>query len=330
MKKLKAGKRRQPALRKGRKKKPPPVRRQIGQTPPPSAVPAPGSDILNEAALALQAGRPSAALSHCQAALATDSGNSEALNLAGIALFQLGEAKQALSMLETAVAYHPDHIDALNNLGNVRKTLGWLTEAEAAYRRALEVDPGYVNGHFNLGIVYELMGRFAAAEAAYRRCIAARPAFAEAHFNLANVMKALGRLDEARQSYRLALDLDAALVFEGVHRVVPVGAGVAQEGGDLERILGEGAAGHAGPHRMVSWGWFCGLCGFGVVSFRGSCGGGWACVRVVRLRRGRAWGRGPRVGRGVPGWVGGRARGGLRPGQSVFQSVAVSKASATR
>ena len=137
MKKLKAGRRRQPALRKGRKKNPPPLRRQIEETPPLGAVPAPDSDILNEAALALQADRPSAALAHCQAALATDPGNAEALNLAGIALFQLGEAKQALSMLETAVAYHPDHIDALNNLGNVRKTLGWLTEAEAAYRRAL-------------------------------------------------------------------------------------------------------------------------------------------------------------------------------------------------
>jgi len=89
-------------------------------------------------------------------------------------------------------------------------------------------------------------------------------------------------------------DLDAALVFEGMHRVVPVGAGVAQEGGDLERFLGEGAAVHAGPLRVVSWG-----VDSGGVRFLGG-GVGSECVwRGMRLWAGAALAEGAGV-RGQP------------------------------
>ena len=131
----------------------------------------------------------------------------EALNLGGVAAFQLGNARQGLRLLRSAVASQPDYVDAHNNLGNVLKALGHLGEAETAYRRALEIEPTYVDAHYNLGIVLEAMGRPEKAEAAYRLALGIRPDFFAAWFNLGNTLKALGKLDEAIVSYRRALDI---------------------------------------------------------------------------------------------------------------------------
>ncbi len=131
----------------------------------------------------------------------------DALNLSGVATFQLGDANRAVKLLQAAIALKPDYVDAHNNLGNVLKALGMLDEAEAAYRRALEIKPDYADSHYNLGILLEASGKLDQAEAAYRRALELKPDFAEAHFNLGNVLPALGKLDEAETSYRRALKI---------------------------------------------------------------------------------------------------------------------------
>jgi len=167
------------------------------------------SEIMDLATKALNSGQSQEAFRLCGQALKIDPSDTVALNLAGVAAFQIGDADQAVSLLETAVAFRPDFANAYINLGNVRKTIGDLSAAEEAYRHAVKISPDKPDAEFNLGILLETQGRFAEAEVSYRRCTVIFPRMISAIFNLGNVLKALGRLKEAEAAYNRALDIDA-------------------------------------------------------------------------------------------------------------------------
>ncbi len=162
---------------------------------------------LQQALTFLQAGQPLEALQLYRQILKIHPGHADALNLSGIATFQLGDAERALKLIRKALAVQSDHVDARNNLGNVLKALGRLDEAEAAYRRAIEIMPDYVGGHFNLGIVLEALEKPDEAESAYQRALTLKPDFAEACLNRGNALRAAGRLHEAISAYRRGLEL---------------------------------------------------------------------------------------------------------------------------
>ena len=155
----------------------------------------------------LQAGRSREALRLYRRVLKIYPDHADALNLSGIATFQLGNVERALKLIRKALAVQPDHVDAHNNLGNLLKAADRLDEAEAAYRRAIEIMPDYVGGHFNLGTVLEMLERLDEAEDAYRHALTLKPDFAEACLNRGNVLKAMGRLGEAISAYQRALEL---------------------------------------------------------------------------------------------------------------------------
>ncbi len=163
--------------------------------------------LLRQAAECLQNGRLEDGLNACRQALAAEPDNPDALNLGGMAVYQLGGGEEAVRLLERAVELRPDFVDAHNNLGNLHKGLGRLDAAEAAYRRALGIDSDNVGARYNLGIALEALGRFDEAEDAYRRALTIDGGFAEAHFNLGNVLKGFGRYDEAQGAYKQALRL---------------------------------------------------------------------------------------------------------------------------
>ncbi|MFQ5954834.1 MAG: tetratricopeptide repeat protein [Kiloniellales bacterium] len=160
---------------------------------------------LQQALGLLQSGQPRQALMLYRQVLAIRPDHTDALNLSGIARFQLGDVERAIKLTRKAVMSDPGHVDAHNNLGNLLKAAGRLDAAEAAYRRCLEIKPDYVGGHFNLGIVLEALHRPDEAEAAYRRALELEPDFAEAGLNRGNVLQAMGRLDDAVAAYRRAL-----------------------------------------------------------------------------------------------------------------------------
>ncbi len=219
MKKQKKGAGRKPAAKKTRKKRSPLM--AAPAPAPPAISPATEfptdtpvdtlADTLGQAASALDSGRPQDAFVLCGEVLATQPDNAEALNLAGVAAFQIGDAAEARSLLETAIAFRPGFADALNNLGNVLKAGGDLEGAEVRYREAAAAQPGNLDAEYNLGIALEAQGRFAEAEASYRRCLSFEPKSqsqaAAANFNFGNVLKALGRLADARGAYRRSLDI---------------------------------------------------------------------------------------------------------------------------
>ncbi len=162
---------------------------------------------LQRALTFLQAGQPREALQLYRQALKTYPDHADALNLSGIAAFQLGDVERALKLIRRAITVQPDHVDAHNNLGNVLKASERFDEAEAAYRRALEIMPDYVGGHFNLGIVLEALDRPDEVEAAYGCALELKPDFAEACLNRGNAFKAMGRLHEAISAYQQALEM---------------------------------------------------------------------------------------------------------------------------
>ncbi len=172
-----------------------------------SGADAPTPALLQQAFSFHQAGRLREALGLYQHVLTAQPNHPDALNLGGVAAFELGDGDRAVKLVQAAIACKPDHVDAHNNLGNMLKALGRLDEAETAYRRALEIEPDYADAHYNLGILLEALGRLDEAEAAYRRALEIKPDFAEAHFNLGNVLPALGKLDEAATAYRRALEI---------------------------------------------------------------------------------------------------------------------------
>ncbi len=162
---------------------------------------------LQRALTFLQAGQPREAFQVYRQVLKIHPDHADALNLSGVAAFQLGDVERALKLIRKAISVQPDHVDAHNNLGNVLKALDRLDEADAAYRRALEIMPDYVGVHFNLGIVLEALDRPDEAEAAYRRALELKPDFAEACLNRGNALKAMGRLHEAISAYQRALEM---------------------------------------------------------------------------------------------------------------------------
>ena len=142
-----------------------------------------------------------------QQVLALEPKNPEALNLCGIAAFQLGDPHQGLEQLQVAVRFKPDYAEGYNNLGNMLKAVGQAAEAEAAYRRSLEINPDYFDAHYNLAILLEVAGRLDEAEAAYRHAGDIKPDFAEIHFNLGNVLKAASKLEQAAAEYRRTVEM---------------------------------------------------------------------------------------------------------------------------
>jgi len=162
---------------------------------------------LRQALTSLQAGQPREALQQYGQVLKIHPDHADALNLSGVATFQLGNVERAVMLLRKAVAVQPDHGDAHNNLGNVLKASGRFHEAETAYRRALEIMPDNVGGHFNLGIVLAALERPVEAEAAYRHALELKPDFAKACFNRGNALKSLGRFQEAASAFRRALEM---------------------------------------------------------------------------------------------------------------------------
>jgi tetratricopeptide (TPR) repeat protein len=144
-----------------------------------------------------RAGRVSEALAEYDSVLATRPDNPDALNLSGVALFQLGDAAGAEKRLRRAVERAPDHAEAFGNLGIVLKARGRRDEAESAYARAVAIEPSNANALFNLGIAKHDAGKFGEAETAYRKALEVRPDWAEALNNLGNVLRDAGRLEDA-------------------------------------------------------------------------------------------------------------------------------------
>ncbi|MDA0997964.1 MAG: tetratricopeptide repeat protein [Proteobacteria bacterium] len=176
---------------------------------------------------ALAAGRAEEAALLSLALLERTPNDPAALNLAGVAAFQIGQRELAKQHLEAAAMRRPRDPDIMMNLGNVLADLGDVAPALAAYDAADAIGKS-PEPAFNAGLMLMRQGRLADAKERFRRAVAIAP-HPGAALAGADILRLEGRLADAR----------AALVAIVTARPGdPVGhvnlAAVCQELGDLD------------------------------------------------------------------------------------------------
>jgi predicted TPR repeat methyltransferase len=123
-------------------------------------------------------------------------------------LHQAGQLAEAEAGYRAALDSEPGNADVLNMLGNVLADQERWQEAADSYRRAVAIRPDKAAAYYNLGNALSALDLLRDAVQAYQQAIALRPDYAKAHFNLGNVLFDLGQLSDAAGCYRRALDAD--------------------------------------------------------------------------------------------------------------------------
>ena len=170
---------------------------------------------LNRAVATHQSGRLDEAMRDYRRILALWPGQSDALNLLGLALHQQGDARAAIVPLAQAVAANPDHPAYRYNLGNALAASGDFAGAEEALAAAAALAPAQPEVHFGRGTVLMELGRFDEAVESFGRATGLQPDFADAHYNAGLALAQLGRFAEAAQSFTRAPDHAAAQFSRG-------------------------------------------------------------------------------------------------------------------
>jgi len=174
-------------------------------------------EALNIALRHYQACRFSEAEAIYQRILTQEPGNSEVMNLLGVALSQQGQHQAAMEMIHRAIEINPQASNYHNNLGQVLLNMGRLDEAISTYRKALELKPDDPELLNNLGNALNNHGRHEEATFAFNRALKLKPDFAAAYYNLGIALMVLERTDAAIASFQKAIYLGPNLVEARVH-----------------------------------------------------------------------------------------------------------------
>jgi tetratricopeptide (TPR) repeat protein len=108
-----------------------------------------------------------------------------------------GQHREALTHQQKAVAKAPHDAEALNDLGTTLAVLGRPDEASECFQRATAINPQFVGAWYNLGNALRAAHRYEEALAAYTRALALKPNLVAAMDSLAHVLGRLGRPREA-------------------------------------------------------------------------------------------------------------------------------------
>jgi predicted TPR repeat methyltransferase len=129
--------------------------------------------------------------------------------------FALGELENgrpaaAVTALEEALALAPRRASAHNDLGLALKESGRLEEAERAHRDALSLDPTYAAAHRNLGEVLRQRGALESARGCFETALRLNPALNPCRLDLGQVLEDLGELGPASRCYEEAIERSSA------------------------------------------------------------------------------------------------------------------------
>jgi predicted O-linked N-acetylglucosamine transferase (SPINDLY family) len=198
-------------------------------------------DKIARSAASLRNGAPAEAAKLCRSILLRHPNHADALNLLGVACYQLGDSRKAVEYGERAVRLRPGAPDYQSNLSRYYLSLGRTKEAAMALEVALQLNPDHAMALFNLaslmvatGRAEEGIGRLreyvarnpnsvvahnqlglllmdqmrpADAIVHLQRAVELSPNSAELHNNLGNAYQAAGRLQDALNHYIRALEL---------------------------------------------------------------------------------------------------------------------------
>jgi predicted O-linked N-acetylglucosamine transferase (SPINDLY family) len=156
------------------------------------------------ALLALELGRPDAAITLLERAVKIDPQSPDFSTDLAKALRAAGRSEEAVNAYQQALRMRPTDPATLNNLGNVLLDLRRIPEAIDSFAKAISLKSDFAEAVNNLGNALIKCGRIDDAITAYRDAIHLRPDLAEAHANLAGALKEVGQLDEALACYERA------------------------------------------------------------------------------------------------------------------------------
>jgi arylsulfatase A-like enzyme/Tfp pilus assembly protein PilF len=174
------------------------------------------------------------AIAHYRLALEIQPDAPDTRVLLGRALAEKGRLEEAGSLLGAAAAAQPESAMAAIQLGFVLAKQGKLEEAIASYRRALALDPGSAEAHGYLGSALASKADWDEAILHFEAALKARPGNAELHDRLGVALREKGRWDEALGHFREAVRLAPGLAMAHYN----LGRALKQQG-KLEEAVGE-------------------------------------------------------------------------------------------
>ncbi len=150
-------------------------------------------------------GRLFAAKEIYEQVITLDPNNFAALQLLGLASYQLGQFDQAIELLLRAIAINDKGAAAHKNLGNAFERLNRLDEAVASYDRAILLEPAYAAAYNDRGGAFKKLDRLDDAIASYSGAIALKHDYAEAYNNLGVAFNEAKRHVDALASFEKAI-----------------------------------------------------------------------------------------------------------------------------
>lgn len=168
----------------------------------------PTSNVLQQAAFALQSGDWSQAERLCDGVMEVEPRNLVALHLCGVARWQAGDLEAAHSLIQESLVLAPAQPHAWQNLARILEARGDPAGAIDAYRRALEQDDAMADAWLGLGIAQAETGLFEAAVQTLERARAISPSDVRCSFALGQAYRELERHRDAVDCYRQALQIE--------------------------------------------------------------------------------------------------------------------------
>lgn len=163
--------------------------------------------LLREAAAQLSAGQAADADALLRRILKKQPKHLDALNLAGVAAYELNQLERARTLLTRVVQREPTRAGAQLNLGAVLNALADYTAAEQHYRAALRAAPDSATALNNIGKNYLDQNKLDQAAEFLAAAVAAAPDYWIARHNLGTCQQRMGAIDDAIAAFRAVLAL---------------------------------------------------------------------------------------------------------------------------
>lgn len=161
--------------------------------------------LLQAAATDLSVGKPADADAVLRRVLKKQPKHLDALNLAGVAAYELQHYERARTLLTRVVERDPARAGARLNLGAVLNALADYAAAEQHYRAALRAAPDNATGLNNLGKNYLDQNKLDQALDCLAKAVAAAPDYWIARHNLGTCQQRMGAIDDAIATFRTVL-----------------------------------------------------------------------------------------------------------------------------
>ena len=163
------------------------------------------SDILSQAFMAQQSGKPIKASNLFRKMLKANPNNSDALHGLGLCYAQRSQYHKALKWMLKAIKISPMTPGFHNNIANTYKKIGKIDLALQHYREALRLKTPYADVHNNLGALLFKIGHIKEATEELERAVQSAPEKINAHYNLASCYAKQDRFQDALTHYLIVL-----------------------------------------------------------------------------------------------------------------------------